>query len=84
MPKTGLELFNYIARHQLEGAELEAEEDTIRFVIDIPADTVSDNRQLVYDFTHNCVYERYICIQLVTYEEAAMMRMIDIKEANNE
>ena len=74
---TGKDLVEYIKKHQLEEAEIViSPEEPLQFVVTIPSDKVSDERELVYDFTRDFVFMHYLAIEEMTYEEAREYRCI--------
>ena len=84
----GKDLVKYITEHSLEEAEINySEVDPLQFVITIPADKVSDEREIVYDFSRDMVYEKYLAITEVTYAHARALRNINearIKEVQDD
>ncbi len=73
----GIDLVNYIKEHHLEDAEIDTGiSDPLQFVVTLLADKVSGERELVYDFTRDFVYEKYLSAEEITYEEAANRRMM--------
>lgn len=78
---TGKDLIDYITKHQLEDAELDIGiSDPLQFVVTIPADVVNDERELVYDFTRDFVYERYLSAEQISYEEASKRRLLEVEK----
>ena len=72
---TGKDLVNYIKKYHLEDAEIDiGVSDPLQFVVTIPADRVSEDRELVYDFSRDFVYEKYLAVKEISYEEAAKLR----------
>ncbi len=71
----GQDLINYIKKHHLEKAEFDMGiSDPLQFVVTVPKTPASDERELVYDFTNDLVYDRYLCANQISYEEAYKMR----------
>lgn len=77
----GKDLVKYIKEHKLEEAELDiGASDPLQFVVTIPGDNVSEERELVYDFSRDFVYENYISFTEISYDEAKKLRNLDINE----
>ena len=76
---TGKDLVNYILNNKLEDAVVDTGiSDPLQFVISIPSDGVSGERELVYDFTRDFVYEDYLSPRPISYEESFQLRNLDI------
>lgn len=77
----GQDLIDYIKKHHLEEAELDISiSDPLQFVVTVPETPASNERELVYDFTRDFIYDRYLCTNQISYEEAEKMRDLDLKE----
>lgn len=81
----GKDLVNYILRHKLDEAEIDIGiSDPLQFVVTIPSvDGIcrSGEKELVYDFTRDFVYEKYLSATPISYEEAEKIRDLDIDKA---
>ncbi len=81
---TGMDLINYIHEHHLENVEIDTgSSDPLQFIVTIPADEVSGEREIVYDFTRELIYEKYIGVKEITDKEAEEIRGIDISRGRN-
>ena len=71
----GKDLLNYIIENHLDDAEIDTGiSDPLQFVVTIPGDKVSGERELVYDFTRDFVYEKYLSVKPISYAEARLIR----------
>lgn len=77
----GKDLVNYIVKNYLEEADIDMMvSDNLQFVITIPANGVTGEREIIYDFTRNFAYEEYLSIREISYKEAKELRGIKLEE----
>ena len=73
------DLIKYITENHLEEADIDMTISyNLQFVITIPADGVSGERDIIYDFTRNFAYEKHLSIREISYKEAKELRGIKL------
>lgn len=76
---TGRDLVSFITKHKLENAEMkyfEGNDIDIFFYVTIPETPASNERELIYSFNEDRVYEKYISIREISHFEAFEIRGI--------
>ena len=75
---TGKDLINYITNNHLEDAEIDMMvSDNLQFIVKIPKDITHGEKEIIYDFTRDFVYENYLSARVISYDEANDIRGIN-------